>query len=171
MVATSGHGLISTANLFDDVKELMAVLVDNYVYQISGHNHYKVEWTPRDWCTPTTKPIIYMHGLTIMEREQLDICTYKQNIQFNMGVKQVKGKTKGFGRQISALSQVFNPYRWGELRFSYTFKGVDFVGVRMTEIGIDDPDTGGMLEFQDNDVKEFYYEWTNSLSLRFKIRI
>jgi len=165
--AVTGYGMISQENLHGDTIALFIAIIQSWVWQVSGGDHYDVVYKPREWVYNTVKPTIYLHGLTQLDTEQQTIGTMQKNAQISIGIKPVVNKTTGYDQQLSRLLAMFDPFQYGKTEFDFTFKGVEYIAAKMGDVGLQISATSGMQEFEDQSTQTWYHEFTIAFSLNF----
>ncbi|NIV12886.1 MAG: hypothetical protein GWN62_16875 [Aliifodinibius sp.] len=166
--ATQGHGALVNTLLDDEMPDLMVAMIENYLYQVGGGDHYDVRYTHPLACNPSTKPIIYVYNFDTADTVQASLCEWRQVVRFVVGVKRVIDRTKGYGWQLGRLRSMFNPHVSEQFTFNFTFKTVDFVAVTMRDMGIMNPEASGMVEYFDQDCDAITHEFAVSMEVRFK---
>jgi len=164
---TVGRGLISQENLHGDTIALFVALIQSWVWQYGGADHYEVVYAPRSWKFSTVKPTIYVHSLTQGGYSRESISEYGKNAQISIGVKPVVGKTDGYNQQLSRLLAMFDPLNAGAVRWTFDFKGVHYIDATLGDVGVSVNSTSGMQEFQDHDTYTVYHEFVLSFSVSF----
>jgi hypothetical protein len=79
----------------------------------------------------------------------------------------VVNKTTGYDQQLSRLLAMFDPFQYGKTEFDFTFKSVEYIAAKMTDVGLQISATSGMQEFKDSKVNVLYHEFTIAFSLNF----
>ena len=163
-------GTITNITIYDDVRELVPLLIGNYIQQFAGGDHYQILYQDRDKCPEGMKPVIYWNSLQFMPFGMESTDEYMVQISFDMGVKKREGNAnqKYFGLQVSMLMEMWNPYTFCNWLYSFTFKGDTYTNVTMAEMGIFNPLPGGAIESTLTECKgTYYYEFPVTFNLKF----
>lgn len=164
---TVGRGLVSMENLHGDTLELFRSIIQSWVWQVGGADHYEVACKPREWDFSTVKPTIYIHSLTQTGYDRESIAYYAKTAQVTIGIKPVKGRTDGYSQQLSRLLAAFDPLERGRAKWTFDYKGVHYIDATLGDVGLFVDAVSGMQEFHDRDSHQVYHEITLSFSLRF----
>lgn len=165
--AVSGHGKITQLNIFGDTKAAFVAIIQSWVWQVTGGDHYIVAYKHRDAVYNVTKPTIYLHGLEFTDTDALSTCVMRKNGQISIGMKPVANKTTGYDEQISRLLTVFDPFNYGRAAWNFTFKGVVFVDTPLPTFGLIINSVSGLQEFYDTASEQFHHEFTVGFSIDF----
>lgn len=167
--ATQGHGQLVNTLLDEEVPTLMQEMIENYIYQYLGGDHYSVQHVNPLFCTPTNKPIVYVYDFDTADVEYISLCNWLAVIRFRVGIKKMgDNRTKGYGWQLGRLRTMFNERLYNQFTYDLTFKSTDFVGVTMEDFGIIESRASGMQEFADEDCQQLFHEFAVELKLRFE---
>lgn len=165
--ATVGYGRISQENLHGDTIALFVAVIESWVWQVGGADHFDVVYKPREWVYNATKPTIYLHGLTQLDSAAFTVGSFDKNAQITIGVKPVVNKTVGYDQQLSRLLAMLDPFQYGKTTFDFTFKGVEYIGAKLPDLGVTITANSGMIELEDASTLSWYHEFTVSFSLNF----
>jgi len=164
-------GQITNLTVYSDLKTLIPLLLTEYLFQVSGSNHFDIRYQDRDQCPPGGKPLVYWNGLQITPHGQLDNKVYLQQVSFSLGLKYDPNNKShtGFETQLSTLVDMWNPYNAIDRRYSFTFKAATYTDATLADIGIFDAFPGGSIEFMDKDCKCYTYEFPVTFQLRYSL--
>jgi len=165
--ATVGRGLPSQENIHGDTIALFIAVIQSWVWQVEGGDHYHVDYKPRFWEFTTVKPTIYLHSLLQTGTSHDAISDMNRLAQISIGIKPVKGRTEGYNEQLSRLLSMFDPLNEGVVRWTFTYKGVRYIDATLADLGMRIESTSGMQEFHDQDAHVIYNEFVLSFSLSF----
>lgn len=163
--ATVGAGRISQENLHGDTIAAWIAIIQSWVWQVNGADHYFVDYKPRFWDFNTTKPTIYLHGLTQLDTDADVLGQVLLNAQISIGIKPVKNKTVDYDKMLSRLLAVFNPYQYGDREWTFDFKGVRWINTKLPDFGIKIEAVSGFQEFEDAQAGQFWHEFTVSFAI------
>ena len=160
----------SNIELYDELNEFVKGMLENFVYKISGTNHYHVICQHPDWIPVGNAPVIYIYRVEFGPDDFYSPSHHYRNVSFRIGIKRINSPTrqKGYGFQISTLHSLFGRY-WMRNTFDLTFKTVSYTDKSMYYFGFRDVSSTGMLEIQDEKTKTIMHEFGVSASIHFPV--
>lgn len=167
--ADSGFGRINLSTLRTDLQAFWIALLQSWVIQYSGADHYEVKYEPREWVTNTKKPIIYLHTLERTDESSFGANRTYLNFQMRVGIKPLRGATVSYNEMLDRLQNLFDPIFGPQARHTFDFKGVSLIGVSLQDCGIRIEQPSGDTEFHDSETMMVYNEFTASFSVNFLV--
>lgn len=165
--AMRGHGCIVEDRIEEELPQLVKAMLEQYVYQVNGSNHFDVEIRNPQENHVTHKPIITIYNVDTSEINARNVKNYQNKVFFNVHLTKVREKTDGFERMVGIVRTMFQNFTKLNYPFSITFKDVVFVGVRPGDLGIKSCGVVSMIEGYDQPSKTAFRELIVSVDLEF----
>lgn len=169
--AVSGHGKITNLSITSDLIELIPKLVDDYNYQVSGGNHYKIKHGVRTICQDNPEyPLVYFGNIIRGEQRQVGFCEYEQDVEFRIGVKAdpCHNGHKGLFTMYDRLQEMFSTNNVQNFPYTITFKNIPLVANKLSDMGIFSVNTTRAQQFSNENGEVTGYEFGVSFYLTFK---
>lgn len=163
--------MITSENVYGDLKDLLGEILQATSYQYNGANHYEVRFVRGEDCKLGNKPVIYYSDLDFSGGGFGAMSTGRLPCAFTVGVKaNCKGNHHGFNEQVSALVNVFSEALSRGHTFDVTFKGASYTGVTLDQFGITKSVLNTMVRNADTNCNCDHVEMTVTLDLYFPVK-
>ena len=145
-LAIGEYGAFSTEYFMRDLIEYIQDVTETQVLNFNGAPAFDVRFANRMNCIPGAKPIIYFNSLNFGEEKFITTDSFVRNISFRMGIRgYTDNRDDKQIEMISVLTELWG-HRGNYRTFSINFKGVQNNAVTHRNFGIQDMDSGTVIQ-------------------------
>ena len=143
--AFAGLGRFTDTGLYGEVGDLITSLVRSQVVKYAGYDRFEVIKGQPNSALVASKPIVSVSAVSVSDSSPFGIHSGKSTCT---ALIQIAGsKSTALDTQqgvtevelmVGRISAMFTRMMWNQYLHSFTWKGVDFVGIRLGELGLGD---------------------------------